>query len=237
MIFEQLIADIKAIYYGLNGRNVLVGFSLFVLVYGFISYVGSSNTTSQLTNMGIPVGDYEGNYWASNIAIIAISVPLTIAIIWLFLHLIKVLFHIDLVEFIKRILGDHPVSDLIQTADEGIVKSEVKTANFLHTLKEKTQADIESSIKSYKKESFSSAAYEEYVGESHIQKSLRPQTPPINFNHRIIKEQQVPLEEHSSYSLDTQTPSAYTAHNDRLLNYENVEGAYNNNNSIFNQVN
>lgn len=198
MVFEQLLADIKAIYYGFNGKNVLVGFILFVLVYGFISYIGSSNTTSQQTNMGIPVDDYNGNYWATNIAMIAISVPLTFAIVWLFLHLIKVLFHIDLVEVIKRILGDHPVSDLIQATDEGIVKSEVNTAYFLHTLKEKTKADF---LQSYRKESFSSAYVEDNVVE------------------------------------EKDTPSTYTPHNERLASYENVEGAYNNNNSIFRKRN
>lgn len=153
MVFQQLLEDIKAIYYGFHGWSVLGGFALFIVVYAFISYIGSSNTTSQQTNMGIPVSDYVGDYWASNVAKVAVSVPLTIVIIWLLLHLIKVLFHIDLVNVIKRILGDHPVSELIQKVDDGMAKTEVKTAKFLHALKEKTKSDI----LAYKKESFSSA--------------------------------------------------------------------------------
>ena len=148
------IDDMKAIYYGFNGRNILIGCGLFIVVYGFMSYIGSSSTTSQPTNMGIPVGDYEGNYWASNIANIAISVPLSIIVIWILLHLIKVLFRFDLIEVIQRILGGHPVSELIHVANKDIEQAEVKTANFLHSLKEKIKKE-EYNVEPYKQESFS----------------------------------------------------------------------------------
>ena len=134
-------------------RNILIGGGLFILVYAFISYIGSSSTTSQLTNMGIPVGDYEGNSWASNIANIAISVPLSIIVIWILLHLIKVLFHFDLMEVIQRILGGHPVSDIVHVANKNLESAEVKTATFLHSLKEKIEKEY--TVEPYKQESFS----------------------------------------------------------------------------------
>ena len=146
------IDDMKAIYHGFNGRNILIGCGLFIIVYAFISYIGSSNTTSQPTNMGIPVGDYEGNYWASNIANIAISVPLSIIVIWILLHLVKVLFKIDLIEAIQQILGGHPVSELVHVANRDIEHVEEKTATFLHSLKQKIEKDI---VEPYKQESFS----------------------------------------------------------------------------------
>jgi hypothetical protein len=146
------IDDMKTIYHKFNLRNVLIGCGLFIVVYAFISYIGSSNTTSQPTNMGIPVGDYEGNYWASNIANIAISVPLSIIVIWILLHLIKVLFKIDLIDAIQKILGDHPVSGLVHVANKDIEHAEEKTAIYLHSLKQKIKKDI---VEPYKHESFS----------------------------------------------------------------------------------
>jgi hypothetical protein len=147
------IDDIKAMYDKFNGRNILIGCGLFIVVYAFISYIGSSRTTSQLTNMGIPVGDYEGNSWASNIANIAISVPLSIIVIWILLHLIKVLFHFDLMEVIQRILGGHPVSEIVHVANKNIEHAEVKTATFLHSLKQKIEKEY--TVEPYKQESFS----------------------------------------------------------------------------------
>ena len=148
------IDDMKGMYYGFNVKNILIGCGLFIVVYAFISYIGSSSTTSQPSNMGIPVGDYEGNYWASNIANIAISVPLSIIVVWILLHLIKVLFHFDLIEVIQRILGGHPVSELVHVANKDIEHVEVKTANFLHSLKEKIKKEVYT-VEPYRQESFS----------------------------------------------------------------------------------
>ena len=139
--------------HGFNLQNILIACGLFIFVYAFISYIGSSNTTSQSTNMGIPVGDYEGNSWASNIANIAISVPLSIIVIWILLHLIKVLFKFDLIEVIQRILGDHPVSEIVHVANRDIEHTEQKTATFLHSLKQKIENEY--IVESYKPESFS----------------------------------------------------------------------------------
>ncbi len=147
------IDDLKAIYHGFNLRNILIGCALFIVVYAFISYIGSSNTTSRPTNMGIPVGDYEGNYWASNIANIAISVPLSIIVIWFLLHLIKVLFRFDLIEVIQRILGDHPISEVVNVVNRDIEHTEKKTATFLHSLKQKIEKEY--IVEPYKQESFS----------------------------------------------------------------------------------
>lgn len=147
------IDDMKVIYHKLNGRKILIGCGLFIVVYALISYIGSSSTTSQSTNMGIPVGDYEGNYWASNIANIAISVPLSIIVIWILLHLIKVLFHFDLIEVIQRILGGHPVAELVYVANRDIESAETKTATFLHSLKQKVEKEY--NVEPYKQESFS----------------------------------------------------------------------------------
>jgi len=148
------IDDMKAIYYGFNVKNILIGCGLFIVVYAFISYIGSSSTTSQPSNMGIPVGDYEGNSWASNIANIAISVPLSIIVIWILLHLIKVLFHFDLMEVIQRILEGHPVSELVYVANKDIEQAEKKTATFLHSLKEKIKKEVYA-VEPYKQEHFS----------------------------------------------------------------------------------
>jgi hypothetical protein len=147
------IEDMKAMYYGFDGRNFLIGSGLFIVVYALISYIGSSSTTGPPTNMGIPVGDYESNFWASNIANIAISVPLSIIVIWILLHLVKVLFHFDLMEVIQRILGGHPVSELVYVANRDIEHAEVKTATFLHSLKEKIKNEYK--VEPYRKEPFS----------------------------------------------------------------------------------
>jgi hypothetical protein len=144
----------KAMYDKFNVRNILIGCGLFIIVYAFISYIGSSSTTSQLTNMGIPVGDYEGNSWASNIANIAISVPLSIIVIWILLHLIKLLFHFDLIEVIQKILGGHPVLELVHVVNKDIEHVEVKTATYLHSLKQKIKKQVYN-VKPYKQESFS----------------------------------------------------------------------------------
>jgi len=147
------IDDMKAMYHRFNVKNILIGCALFIVVYAFISYISSSSTTSQSTNMGIPVGDYEGNSWASNIANIAISVPLSIIVIWILLHLIKVLFHFDLIEVIQRILRGHPVSELVHVANRDIEHVEAKTATFLHSLKQKIEKEYH--VEPYKQEPFS----------------------------------------------------------------------------------
>jgi hypothetical protein len=109
---------------------------VFIMVYGLISYLGTSNTTSPPLNMGIPIANYAGEYWATYIANVAISVPLTIIIIWLLLHLVKAAFKIDLVSVIKQLFdGSNPMYYLIDTVDTGLQNVEIKTAKFVHSLK------------------------------------------------------------------------------------------------------
>ena len=78
-----------------------MGMVIFIFMYGLLSYLGASHTTSVPYNMGVPVADYTGESTATYIANVAISVPLTIIVIWLLLHLIKAMFKIDLFEFVE----------------------------------------------------------------------------------------------------------------------------------------
>lgn len=124
---------------------------LFILFYGLLSYLGASHTTTVPYNMGVPVGDYSGESGATYIANVAISVPLTIIIVWLLLHLIKGVFKIDLFETIKRTLNGNPIVDVLEIVDNDIEKVEVKTATFVHKLKTDIISDF--GIKPYRKSS------------------------------------------------------------------------------------
>ena len=131
-----LLEYVRTLYNTFYGWYMAVAMIIFIMVYGLISYVGTSHTTSPPLNMGVPVANYTGEYWATYIANVAISVPLTIIIIWLLLHLIKVLFKIDLVSVIKQLFSaNNPMYYLINTADTGLENAENSTAKFLHSLK------------------------------------------------------------------------------------------------------
>jgi hypothetical protein len=128
-----------------------MGMVLFIMFYGLLSYLGASHTTTVPYNMGVPVADYTGESGATYIANVAISVPLTIIIVWLLLHLIRVLFKIDLFETIKRVLNGNPIVDVLEIVDNDIEKAEVKTATFVHKLKTDIINDF--GIKPYRKSS------------------------------------------------------------------------------------
>ena len=150
----ELLDKKETIYY--IGNSMV----LFIVIYGLLSYLGASHTTSVPYNMGVPVGNYVGEYWATYIANVAISVPLTIIIIWLLLHLIKVMFKIDLFETIKDILSGNPIVDKLEIVNKDIEKAEIKTAKFIHKLK--TDIEIDLGIKPYRKSS-SSLDHEEFI--------------------------------------------------------------------------
>ena len=154
------MTDLLEYVRNLYSWHIVVGMFVFIIVYGVISYLGASHTTTEPLNMGIPVANYTGEYWATYIANVAISVPLTIIIIWLFLHLIKVVFKIDLVMVIKQLFsGSSPMHYLITTVDAGLDRAEVSTAKFIHSLK----TESNSAVKPYKKtsESFSTLSMQE----------------------------------------------------------------------------
>ena len=132
-----------------------IGMGLFIMFYGLLSYLGASHTTSVPYNMGVPVGDYVGESTATYIANVAISVPLTIIIIWLLLHLIKVVFKIDLFETIKAALNGNPIVDVIEVINKDIEKVELKTATFINKLKTDITTEIVSDleIRPYRKSS------------------------------------------------------------------------------------
>jgi hypothetical protein len=122
---------------------------IFIAMYGLLSYLGASHTTTVPYNMGVPVANYVGESSATYIANIAISVPLTIIIIWLLLHLIKALFKIDLFEIIKGSLSGNPIVDVLDVANKDIEKVELKTAKFVDKLK--TDILMDFGIKPYRK--------------------------------------------------------------------------------------
>lgn len=146
---SDLLEYVRNIYNTFYGWYIAVAMAIFIFIYGVISYLASSHTTTSPINMGIPVANYTGEYWATYIANVAISVPLTIIIIWLLLHLIKVVFKIDLVSIIKRVFEGSPVYDLINRADAGLERAEVGTAKFLYSLKVK--GEDEENVRPYKK--------------------------------------------------------------------------------------
>ena len=125
--------------------------AIFIAIYGLLSYLGASHTTSVPYNMGVPVENYVGESGPTYIAHVAISVPLTIIIVWLFLHLIRVVFNIDLFKIITGLLSGNPIVDVLEVMDKNIEKVEVKTATFIHKLKTDIKSDM--GIKPYRKSS------------------------------------------------------------------------------------
>jgi hypothetical protein len=135
-MLSDLLEYVRTLYNTFYGWYITVAVFIFIMVYGLISYLGTSHTTTPPLNMGIPVANYTGEYWATYIANVAISVPLTIIIIWFLLHLIKVVFKIDLVSVIKQLFdASNPMYYLINTVDKGLENAENKTAEFIHSLK------------------------------------------------------------------------------------------------------
>ena len=128
-----------------------MGMVIFIFMYGLLSYLGASHTTSVPYNMGVPVADYTGESTATYIANVAISVPLTIIVIWLLLHLIKAMFKIDLFETIKRVLSGNPIVEVIDVINKDGGKVEVKAATFINKLKTDIITDM--GIKPYRKSS------------------------------------------------------------------------------------
>lgn len=125
--------------------------AMFIVIYGLLSYLGASHTTSVPYNMGVPVANYVGEQGATYIANVAISVPLTIIIVWLLMHLIKVVFKINLFEIIKALLSNNPIADELDVVNKDIEKAEVKSAQFIYKLKTDIERDI--GIQPYRKSS------------------------------------------------------------------------------------
>lgn len=198
---SDLKESVRNVYDRFYGWYIAVAMGVFVFVFGLISYLGSSNTTSPPTNMGIPVAEYVGEYWATYIANIAISVPLTLIVIWLLLHLIKVAFNINLIELIKRVFDGTPIADLINTVDHGIEEAELGTAKLLHSLKIEIRDPIDKittdAVKPFKKSSTSTGQ-----GVFNI---------PSNI-----------------YSYG-EAPAACASYNSRIATYREVEAAYGDN--------
>ncbi len=133
---SDLLEFVRTLYNTFYGWYMMVAMIIFIVVYGLISYVGTSHTTSPPLNMGVPIENYTGEYWATYIANVAISIPLTIITIWILLHLVKVVFKIDLVSVIKQLFsGSNPMYHLINTADTGLENAEISAAKFIHSLK------------------------------------------------------------------------------------------------------
>jgi hypothetical protein len=161
-LFDKMVEDVQFMY-AFYGWYIIVAIIIFVLVYGFISYLAASNTTTQSFNMGLPVGDYVGDYWATYLANVIISVPLTIIVVWLLLHLVKVVFRVDLIDMIKQALSDKPIFKWIDKIDSNLEMVEHTTANFLVKIKDKIETQI-NLIKPYRKtdgEGFSNISNDE----------------------------------------------------------------------------
>ena len=126
-----IVDNINYIYDAVFSIFFVGAMVVFVAIYFVISYL-SGETTSNYENMGIPV-EYAGMHFAGYVANFLVSIPLTIIIIWLILHLVKVLFGLDLIIYIKHFFTDLPIAKFIEIVDTGIVNAEVKTAHFIHS--------------------------------------------------------------------------------------------------------
>ena len=185
---------------------------IFIVIYGLLSYLGASHTTSPPYNMGIPVANYVGQYWATYIANIAISVPLTIIIIWILILLIKIVFKVNLFEIVKGILGNNPIVEVLDVLDKDIEKVEVNTAKFIHTLKMGIVSEFD--ILPYRKQTSSSL-------DTGI---ANPLTPPLSqsFYKEVFN---VP---NNVYTYK-EAPAVCASYNSKLATRKEVEGAYDDN--------
>ena len=176
-MLTDLLEYVRTLYNAFHGLYVAIAMIVFIMVYGLISYLGTSNTTSPPLNMGIPIANYTGEYWATYIANVAISVPLTIICIWILLHLIKIVFKIDLVSVIKQLFdGSNPMYYLIDTVDTGLQNAEIKTAKFIRSLKVKeVKEDFASNPVPYKK------TQDVFIPDETIHK----EKSPVSFNNQF----------------------------------------------------
>jgi len=166
---SELLEYVRTLYNTFYGWYMTVAVFIFIIVYGLISYLGMSHTTTTPLNMGIPVANYTGEYWATYIANVAISVPLSIIIIWVLLHLIKIVFKIDLVSVIKQLFdGSNPMYYLIDTVDTGLQNAENKTAKFVHSLKLDSNKEAMTNPTPYKK------AYDAFIPDDTTRKENTP---------------------------------------------------------------
>ena len=176
-MMSDLLEYVRTLYNTFYGWYIVVATFIFIMVYGLISYLGMSHTTTPPLNMGIPVANYSGVYWATYIANVAISVPLTIICIWILLHLIKIVFKIDLVSVIKQLFdGSNPMYYLIDTVDTGLQNAEIKTAKFIRSLKVKeVKEDFASNPVPYKK------TQDVFIPDETIHK----EKSPVSFNNQF----------------------------------------------------
>ena len=178
---SDLLEYVRTLYNTFYGWYIVVATFIFIMVYGLISYLGMSHTTTPPLNMGIPVANYTGEYWATYIANVAISVPLSIIIIWILLHLIKIVFKIDLVSVIKQLFdGSNPMYYLINTVDTGLQNAEIKTAKFVRSLK------LDSSkVKTEVKEDFAPTPYKKSHEAFIPDDTTRKENTPVGFNNQF----------------------------------------------------
>jgi hypothetical protein len=178
-MMTELLEYVRTLYNTFYGWYITVAVFIFIMVYGLISYLGMSHTTTPPLNMGVPVANYAGEYWATYIANVAISVPLTIIIIWFILHLIKVAFKIDLVSVIKQLFdGSNPMYYLIDTVDLGLQNAENKTAKFIHSLKIDSKVKENFAPKPYKK------SQEAFIPDNTVQTKNAPIGIGGSFNNQ-----------------------------------------------------
>jgi hypothetical protein len=138
-LLNNISQDIQFMY-AYYGYTIIIATISFIIIYGYISYLASTSTTTPAFNMGIPVSDYVGNnYWATYITQLLVAIPLTVIMIWFIVHLINIIFKIDLLFYIKQLLEGNPILPVIEKVDRTMENAENAAAHFIHSIVEQNK--------------------------------------------------------------------------------------------------
>jgi hypothetical protein len=165
-LFQNISQDIQFMY-AYYGSTILIATISFIIIYGYISYLASTSTTTPAFNMGIPVSDYVGNnYWTTYITQLLVAIPLTVITVWFLVHLINIIFKIDLLYYIKQLLKGNPILPVIEKVDKTMEDAETTAAEFIHSIVERNRSEEEGFTPSpYRGSASSSVVQEEVAAE------------------------------------------------------------------------
>ena len=142
-LIDNISQDIQFLY-AYYGSTILIATISFIIIYGLISYLASTSTTTPAFNMGIPVSDYVGNnYWTTYITQLLVAIPLTVIMVWFIIHLINIIFKIDLLIHLKQLLQGNPILPVIEKVDKTMEQAETAAAKFLHSVVERNSSEEE----------------------------------------------------------------------------------------------
>ena len=162
-LFQNISQEFQFMY-AYYGSNILIATISFIVIYGFISYLASTSTTTPAFNMGIPVSDYVGNnYWTTYITQLLVAIPLTVITIWFLVHLINIIFKIDLLYYIKQLLKGSPILPVIEKVDKKMEDAETAAAKFIHSIVERKSSEEGFTPSPYRGSSSSTVVPDEHV--------------------------------------------------------------------------